>query len=113
MPSLQETLRAKIEEAERLAVQVKVLPEESEVGKDAIRRWAVVGDETQKLMLQAEERLSPAQLARLKAEINGIEVGATDIWSKYREGEWRLPQLGAPGPGDDPPPIVPIRDFFE
>jgi hypothetical protein len=57
--------------------------------------------------------LSPAHLARLKANVNGIEAGTLDIWAKYRESEWRLPKFGAPGPGDEPPPMMPIRDFFE
>lgn len=113
MPDLQETLRAKLKLAEQLVAHIRTLPKESEEGKYTIYRWAVIGDETQKLMIQAEEQLSPAQLARLKAEINGIEVGALDRWAKYREGEWRLPRFGAPGPGDEPPPIVPIRDFLE
>lgn len=113
MVSLQETLRAKVQEAERLVAHIKMLPRESEEGKYAIRRWAVVGDEAQRLMLLAEEQLTPAQLVRLKAEINGIEVGARDLWAKYRDGEWRLPKLGAPGPGDEPPPSIPIRDLLE
>jgi len=113
MPDLQETLKAKLKEAEQLVAEIRTLPRESEEGRYAIRRWAVVGDEAQKLMIQAEEQLSAAQLARLKAEISGLEVGAPDLWAKYRAGEWRLPKFGAPGPGDDPPPIVPIREFFE
>lgn len=112
MPSFQEMLQAKVQEAERLAAHIKMLPRESEEGKDALRRWAVVGDETQRLMIRAEEQLSLAQLARLKAEVNGIEAGARDLWAKYREGEWRLPKLGAPGPGDEPPPMRPLRDLF-
>lgn len=38
MPSLQETLQAKVQEAERLVAQIKTLPQESEEGKDTIRR---------------------------------------------------------------------------
>lgn len=112
MPSFQKMLQAKVQEAERLAAYIKMLPRESEEGKDALRRWAVVGDEVQRLMIQAEEQLSLARLARLKAEINGIEVGKIDLWAKYREGGWRLPKLGAPGPGDEPPPTVSLRDLF-
>jgi hypothetical protein len=109
----QETLRAKLQEAERLAVWIKTLPKESEEGKDAIRRWAVVGDETQRLMIQVEEVLKPSQLVRLKAGINGIEAGQIDVWAKYRESEWRLPQLGAPGPSEEPPPVISMRDLLQ
>jgi hypothetical protein len=113
MQSLQEAIMVKLAEAEQLAADIKTLPQESEEGNYAILRWAVVGDETQKLMIQAEEQLSPAQLARLQAEINiGREAGQIDRWRTYREGEWRLPKFGAPGPGDDPPPMVNLRDFF-
>jgi len=113
MASLQETLLAKLREAEQLVTEIQTLPQESEEGRYAVRRWAVVGDEVQKLMIQAEEQLPPAHLARLKAEINGTEPGKIDLWAKYREGEWRLPKFGAPGPGDEPPPMVSIRDLLQ
>ncbi len=113
MASLQETLHAKLREAEQLVAEIRTLPQESEEGRYAVRRWAVVGDEVQRLMIQAEEQLSSAQLARLKAEVNGTEEGKIDLWAKYREGEWRLPKLGGPGPGDEPPPTVPIRDLLQ
>ncbi|MBA2392832.1 MAG: hypothetical protein H0V70_08800 [Ktedonobacteraceae bacterium] len=113
MVSLQEAIIAKVAEAEQLVVDIKALAQDSEESNYAILRWAVVSDETQKLMIQAEERLSPAQLARLQAEINvGREAGQIDRWRTYREGEWRLPKFGAPGPGDEPPPLVNLRDFF-
>lgn len=114
MQSLQEAIMVKLAEAEQLAADIKTLPQPSEESNYAILRWAVVGDETQKLMIQAEEQLSPAQLARLQAEINtGREAGQIDRWRTYREGEWRLPKFGAPGPGDDPPPLISIRDLFQ
>lgn len=64
-------------------------------------------DEAQKLMIQAEEQLSPKELVRLRAKITLV------LWAKYRESEWRLPKFGAPGPGDEPPPMVSLRDLFE
>jgi hypothetical protein len=110
MPELQITLQAKFKEAEALSSFIRQSGRDSEEQTEAIFRWAVVGDETTRLMLQAEEQLSSAQLARLKAEING--EGPRDMWSKYREAEWHLPKFGAPGPKDEPPPMVPIRNFF-
>lgn len=110
MPDLQTTLRAKFREAEALSARIRQLDRDSEEQKEAIFRWAVVGDEATRLMLQAEEQLSPAQLARLKAEISG--EGPQDLWAKYREAEWRTPKFGGPGPDDEPPPMVPIRDFL-
>ncbi len=98
MASLQETLMAKFNEAEQLARDIRQMETDSEVQKAAIYRWAVVGDEATRLMIQAEEQLSPAQLARLKAEVNG--EGSRDLWAKYREAEWRIPKFGGPGPGD-------------
>ena len=112
MPNLQKTLRAKFEEAERLAALIKTLPKESEEGAYAIRRRAVVADEVTRLMLQAEELLSPTQLARLKGEISGTQAGTIDLWANYRESEWRLPKFGGPGPGDDPPPRMSLKDFL-
>jgi hypothetical protein len=63
-------------------------------------------------MIRAEEQLSVGQLAQLKAEINGQQAGKIDLWAKYRESEWRLPKFGALGPGDEPPPTIPIRDLL-
>ena len=112
MPGLEKTLRAKFKEAEQLTAEIKALPKESEEGTYTIHRWAVVADEVTKLMLQAEEQLSPAQLARLKGEINGAQAGTIDLWAKYRESEWRLPKFGGPGPGDDLPPRMSLKDFL-
>jgi hypothetical protein len=95
---------AKLREAELLAERIRTLAEESDERTYAILRWAVVGDETAKLMIQAEEQLAPVQLAHLKAEVNG--KGSTDLWRTYRESEWRLPKFGASGPGDEPPLTV-------
>jgi hypothetical protein len=110
MPNLQNTLRAKFQEAEALSARIRQLDRDSEEQKEAIFRWAIVGDETTRLMLQAEELLPPRDLARLKTEING--EGPQDLWAKYREAEWRTPKFGGPGPGDEPPPMMPIRDFL-
>jgi len=99
---LENTLQAKLKEAEAISAQIKQLDQDSTEQTMLILRWAVVGDETTALMLQAEEQLSPGRLARLKAKINGLEVGAPDLWTKYRKAQWRLPKFGAPGPGDDP-----------
>jgi hypothetical protein len=63
------------------------------------------------MIILAEEQLSAAQLARAKAEVNG--EGPTDLWAKYREGEWRIPKFGGPGPGDEPPPRMSIGDLFK
>lgn len=113
MPDLQNTVRAKVQEAEALSARIRQLDRDSEEQKAEILRWAVIGDEVTRLLIQAEEQLSLAQLARLKAEINGTEPGQIDLWAKYREAEWRLPKFGAPGPGDEPPPMVPIRDLLQ
>lgn len=112
MPLLQKTLVAKLMEAEQLNEQIRMLPK-SEKGAETILRWAVVADEVKALMIQAEEQLPLARLSRLKAEINGIEPGQIDRWAWYREEEWRLPKFGAPGPGDEPPPTIPIRDLLQ
>src|SRR5216684_658326 len=96
---LEDTLQAKLKEAEKLSAQIKQLDQESEEFTATILRWAVVGDETTALMIQAEEQLSPGRLAHLKAKINGLEVGVPDLWAKYRQSPWRLPRFGAPGPG--------------
>ena len=112
MSGLQNKVRTKVQEAEELSARIRQLDRDSEEQKAEIMRWAVVGDEATRLIMQAEEQLSAGQLARLKAEINGREAGKIDLWAKYRESEWRLPKLGGPGPGDEPPPMVPIRDFL-
>ncbi len=113
MISLQEMLVAKLTGAEQLVAEIRTLPQVSEEGRYAVCRWAIVGDETQKLMIQVEEHGSSAPLARLKAEINGTEAGKIDLWATYRQGEWRFPKCGAPGPGDEPPPMVLIRDLLQ
>jgi vacuolar-type H+-ATPase subunit I/STV1 len=113
MSGLQNRVRAKVQEAEALSARIRQLDRDSEEQKAEIMRWAVVGDEATRLIIQAEERLSAGQLAQLKAEINGTEPGQIDLWAKYRESEWRLPKFGAPGPGDEPPPTVPIRDLLQ
>lgn len=112
MSDLQHTVRAKVQEAEALSARIRQLDRDSEEQKAEIMRWAVVGDEATRLLIQAEERLSAGQLAQLKAEINGLQAGKIDLWAKYRESEWRLPRFGAPGPGDEPPPMIPIRDLL-
>ena len=110
MPDLHNTLRAKLREVEALSAHIRQLDRDSEEQKEAIYRWAVIGDELTKLMIQAEELLPSEQLARLKDDIN---VGGQDLWAKYRESEWRMPRFGAPGPGDEPPPMMPIRDLLQ
>jgi hypothetical protein len=109
--TLQQTLAAKLQEAERVSAQIRQLETDSEEQKEAIFRWAVLGDEVKKMIIQAEEQLSAAQLARVKAEVNG--AGPTDLWAKYREDEWRVPKFGGPGPDDEPPPRMSIGDLFK
>lgn len=106
----QETLLGKLREAEQPTVRIRQLATDSQEQTMAILRWAVVGDETTKFMIQAEEQLSPAKLARLKAEING--GGPQDLWAKYRESAWRMHAFGGPGPGDEPPPTRSLKDCF-
>ena len=109
MPDLRTTLRAKFREAEALSARIRLLDQDSEEQKEVIFRWAVVGDETTKLMIQAEEQLSSERLAHLKQEINR---SGQDRWAHYRGSEWRIPKFGGPGPGDNPPPTVPLRDLL-
>jgi hypothetical protein len=104
------TLRAKLREAEQLAAQIQTLERNSEEQKAAIFRWAVVADEATKYIIQAEEQLSAAQLARLKAEVN---AEGRDLWTLYRQSEWRLPKFGGPGPGDEPPPRISLGDLLQ
>lgn len=104
-------LVATFAEAEALSVQIRQMERDSEGQKTAIYRWAVLGDEVHQQMLAAEEELSPVGLLLLKAEING--QGQDDRWAHYREGQWRLPQFGGPGPGDDPPPRMRLGEFLQ
>jgi hypothetical protein len=104
-----EALLAKVHEAEQLSARIKQLEQDSEEQKMTILRWAVIADESTKLMIQAEEQLSPAQLVRVKAEVN---IQGQDLWTLYRQSEWRLPKFGGPGPGDEPPPRISLRDLL-
>jgi hypothetical protein len=104
-------LMAKLSEVEQLSARIRVLEEDSEEQRELIYRWAVVGDEVTRSMIQAEEQLTPVQLLLLKAEVNGN--GLLDLWAKYRESEWRVPRFGGPGPGDDPLPTMSLRDFLK
>ncbi len=106
-----ERLVATFAEAEVLSMQIRQMKRDSEGQKAAIYRWAVLGDEVHQQMLAAEEVLSPVDLLRLKAEING--QGPDDWWAHYREGQWRLPLFAGPGPGDEPPPRMRLGEFLQ
>ncbi len=49
MPDLHNTLRAKLREVEALSAHIRQLDRDSEEQKEAIYRWAVIGDELTKL----------------------------------------------------------------
>ena len=94
---LEETLQAKLKEAEALAAQVKQQGDHDGAAQTAlILRWAVIADEVTALMLQAEEQLPPARLAHLKAKLAAY-------WPSYRKAPWRLPQFRTPPPNNDIP----------
>lgn len=106
----QERLLALIGEAEQLSAAIPDMERDSSEQKEAIYRWAVVGDEVRRMLMLAEEQLTLGQMNRLYPLVNR---GGKNLYPKYREGEWRLPRFGAPGPGDPPPPRRPLRDLFE
>ena len=69
-----------IEEAERLAASFERMPEGQEQMR-LIYRWAETADTVALMMVQAEEQLSPQELARLQHEVNG---GDGERWDRYR-----------------------------
>jgi hypothetical protein len=106
----QDRLLTLITEAEQLSAQIPHLDRDSASQKEAIYRWAVVGDEVRRLLMQAEEQLSVGEMGLLYPLVN---KGGKNLYTKYREGEWRIPRLGGPGPGDDPPPLTSLRDLLQ
>jgi hypothetical protein len=75
-----EALLATIQEAEDLARRVEALDENQEQMR-LIYRWAELADEIAKLMIMAEELLSPEELQSLQAVVNAQD---RQRWDRYR-----------------------------
>ena len=78
-----------IKEAERLEVFVKANKETQEA-RFAVVRWATVGDEAHRAILQAQEHLEPFELAAL---VVCVAIDHPGAWSKYAATGDRLKKV--------------------